>query len=86
MENKLAIALFIVLLVVVLVVAFAPWQALQTSWVIPAGQTSVIHWHDCLMNEATGKTVNLTEQEVVLGFKIPNSTGSSVTIKPCEAH
>jgi hypothetical protein len=67
---KWVIALLVALLVVVLLIALAPWQALETYWIVsPLGEVQ-IHWHQCL--SAGGGSVILTNEQTIHGFIVEN--------------
>ncbi len=71
------------LLIIVVIFVLAPWQALQTSWVIPPASELRIHWHKCL--SAGGGSVTLTDSQMIGGFITENlSSSEPLIVKACK--
>jgi hypothetical protein len=75
--------LLVALLIALLAVVFAPWQALQTNWIVPPSDAVRIHWHQCL--SAGGATVILTNSQMIWGFVVEDASPSDpLLVRACQ--
>jgi len=74
--------LIIILVIVVLLIVFQPWQSLQTYWHIPPFGEFTIHGHSCL--SVAGAKIDLTNDQMIFGLPIRNASPYELIVTSCD--
>ena len=74
--------IFLIVLIAV-VIALAPWQAVQNSWIVPAYGQTTIHWHDCLRGGGA-QVSGFPPSWKVFGYTVENRQSTPLLVTACD--